>query len=271
MSERSILPLLAVGAAVVFVLAGKGRRRQAGSASNQDSDKNNKTPDKTDTTVKSEVPSMAARAFQATDPFVVIDTEAPKLGLDPRTIKAVMQAETGKKPFGNDGRVIIRFEPHVFARLTAAKKLGRSIRNSERGLIEAHGDVVLNPGMTTIWEGRKRVGGQEAEWNTLAKAQQIDPELAVQATSLGLGQIMGSNHKISGYNSAVSMLEAFQSSAVEQVLGMLRLIVAIPKQKAALQARDFASFVASYNGAPVGTANNLNYVKRMQQELAKLS
>ena len=200
----------------------------------------------------------------------VLNTEAPKYGLDPRVLRAVMQAESGQKPFGSDGKIIIRFEPHVFARATASKALGLNRRPTDEEANQ-HGSKVLNPGMTTIWEGRKRVGGQAAEWETLARARAIDEHAAISSTSFGLGQVMGYNYKLAEYPSPTAMFEDFQTSGVAQALGMLRMIKNVPKQVKALKALDFPAFVASYNGAKIGTSNNAGYVKRMQDNLARLA
>jgi hypothetical protein len=207
---------------------------------------------------------------QGGDPFEVLDAEAPKFGLDPRVVRAVMQAESGQMPFGPDGRVMIRFEPHVFARFTAQKALGSSRRPTD-AQVATYGKVVLNPGMAHINDGRRRTGGQAAEWETLGRAKAIDADAAIQSTSFGLGQIMGFNYRLAGYASPQALADAFSTSSTEQVMGMLRMISNVPKQLNALRNKDYATFVSSYNGAAVGTQKNLGYVKRMEAAYAKLA
>lgn len=254
MSERPRWPIYALVGAAIFALIGRSRQKSA---------------EKTGSSEPIPIPPPPVTRSGA-DPFDVLNVEAPKLGLDPRLVRAVMQAESGQKPFGPDGRVIIRFEPHVFARLTAEKALGLN-RRGTRTEARAHGKIVLNPGMTDIYEGRKRKGGQAAEWETLGRARAIDNDLAIKSTSFGLGQIMGSNHKAAGYKTAQEMFDAFASSGTEQVLGMLRLITAVPALTTALKNKNLPAFVAVYNGAAVGTEHNNGYVKRMEAAFAKLS
>jgi len=254
MSERRLWPYFALGGAVVLILAGRRRQRLQSEAS---------TNGGTSPTVTTPV------GKPGDDPFAVLATEAPKLGLDPRVVRSVMQAESGQRPFGPDGRVIIRFEPHVFARFTAQKALGS--RRLTDAQIAAAGKVVLNPGMAHINDGRRRTGGQAAEWETLARAKAIDPDAAIQSTSFGLGQIMGFNYRLAGYASPQALVDAFSTSSTEQVLGMLRMIGNVPKQLNALRNKDYPTFVASYNGAAVGTPKNLGYVNRMQDAYAKLA
>lgn len=195
------------------------------------------------------------------DPFDVLAREAPRYGIEPRVARAVMEVEAGGKPFGSDGKVIIRFEPHVFVRRLAQKR-----RQDVSQM-----PVVLNPGMAHVDDGRSRHGGQPAEWETLGRAREIDDDVALLATSFGLGQIMGFNHKIAGYDSPQAMLVAFSSSAREQVLGMLRFIAGSPRLLSALKARDFPRFVAGYNGAPIGSSGNDRYVSRMRSAYDRLA
>jgi hypothetical protein len=255
MSERRLWPYFALGGAVVLILAGRRRQRLQSEAG-------------TNGGASPTVPTPVGKPGD--DPFAVLATEAPKLGLDPRVVRAVMQAESGQRPFGPDGRVMIRFEPHVFARFTAQKALGLSRRPTD-AQVAAHGKVVLNPGMAHINDGRRRTGGQAAEWETLARAKAIDPDAAIQSTSFGLGQIMGFNYRLAEYASPQALVDAFSTSSTEQVMGMLRMIGNVPKQLNALRNKDYPTFVASYNGAAVGTPKNLGYVNRMQDAYAKLA
>lgn len=255
MSERRLWPYFALGGAVVLILAGRRRQRLQAEASTNGS---------TSPTVTAPVGKPGG------DPFAILATEAPKLGLDPRVVRAVMQAESGQRPFGPDGRVVLRFEPHVFARLTAQKALGLSKRPTA-AQVAAAGKVVLNPGMAHINDGRSRTGGQAAEWETFNRALALDSDAAIQSTSFGLGQIMGFNYRLAGYSSPRAMYEAFASSGTEQVMGMLRMIASVSTQLNALRNKDYPTFVASYNGAAVGTPKNLGYVNRMQAAYAKLA
>lgn len=214
-------------------------------------------------------PAPANGGGKPVDLLAAVKAEAPAFGLDPKVVYAVLITESaGKTVDPKTGKVIIRFEPHVFAKLTARKKLNKSkVSKSE---IEQHGAKVLNPGMAHINDGRSRKGGQDAEWETLARAQAIDSEAAIMATSWGLGQIMGFNYKAAGFKSAQEMLDMFASGVQGQVRGTLKFITSNPKMVRALQARDFPAFVAIYNGAPAGSTHNTGYVNRMQAALAKL-
>lgn len=221
-------------------------------------------------------PAVATSASTAkpagkADVWTLVKERAPAFGLDPKAVYGVMWAESnGKWMDPKTGKILIRFEPHVFARLTAEKALNKKSRATKEEA-EKYGAKVLNPGMAHINDGRGRIKSQALEWETLAKAQAIDPERAVMATSFGLGQIMGSNYKAAGFNTAQEMLAAFTSGAEGQVMGMLRFITSDAKMAKAIKEQDWPAFVAIYNRAPAGTPNNNDYVKRVKEAMAKLA
>lgn len=192
-----------------------------------------------------------------------LDELARNQGVEPAALRAVIRVESGGKPYGPDGKLLLRFEPHVFARLTAQKKLGK--RKLSKAEVAAHGAIVLNPGMKTIDKPRQRTGGQAGEYETLARASAIDPELALQASSFGLPQVMGFNHAALGFPGARAMFEAFQRSPLEQLRGMSNFIGSSSKMAAALKAKDWPAFVEVYNGAKRGSAENNAYRGRLVQ------
>jgi hypothetical protein len=213
--------------------------------------------------------TSTAKPAGKADVWSLVKERAPAFGLDPKVVYGIMWAESmGNWMDPKTGKIIIRFEPHVFARLTAEKALNKKSRATKEET-EKYGAKVLNPGMAHINDGRRRTGGQAAEWETLARAQAIDPERAVMATSFGLGQIMGANYAPAGFKTAQEMLASFTSGAEGQVMGMLRFITSDPKMTKAINEQNWPAFVAIYNRAPVGTPNNTSYVKRVQDEMAK--
>lgn len=174
---------------------------------------------------------------------------ARSIGVEPAVLKAVIRVESAGKPFAPDGKLLIRFEPHVFARLT--EKAGKRA-------------TVLNPGMKDIANPRQRSGGQAGEWATLDRAMGVNPELALQATSFGLPQVMGMNYKALGYASARAMFADFQRSWAAQIAGMAKFVASSSKMLAAMKAKDWPRFVAVYNGAKVGSKSNATYSNKLQ-------
>ena len=179
---------------------------------------------------------------------------AAEYGVDEKLAKAVIKIESGGSGFRN-GRLIMRFEPHVFkARFNA--------------LFQEHfqmGDPA--------WSGdghRVNVGGewktfhgnQDAEYQAQLIAADIAERAAFDAASYGAGQIMGFNHAACGYSSAKAMAYEFQQSEEAQLRAMfeyMRNRGLIEK----LKAGDLLGFASAYNGP----ANAATYEKLIREAM----
>jgi hypothetical protein len=187
---------------------------------------------------------FGAKTFD--DLLPLIREQALDMGVDPLVLQAIMSVESNEKGWGPTGRVMLRFEPHVFFRKT--------------------GRTVLLPGMTepvASQTGRRR-GGQSEEWQAYETASKIDAEAAAQSTSWGIGQIMGFNYKAIGYSSAVEMVADFDARLEAQLIGMVKFIRSNSRAYNALLRSDLPAFVDAYNGADVGTTGNNRYVSKMR-------
>jgi hypothetical protein len=211
-------------------------------------------------------------------------------GIDPLLLKVVLAKESGGKA-SVEGRTVARFEPHIFTRLWTRKVLGKNrITSADK---KANGYTVILPGMNipngvtkvkttktgntlvkgydVNWkEGKRRFGDgvkrdfagrQRVEYDAIELASEKDRELAYQSASWGLGQIMGFNHLLVGYKSAIAMVDAFQDSVWNQRKAVIAFILnntqRAPKTgltvKEALLALDYDSFAVIYNGDTTGT------------------
>src|SRR5690606_32198759 len=89
--------------------------------------------------------------------------------------------------------------------------------------------------------------GGEMEWDRLNDAIKYHEEGALKSASWGLGQIMGFNHKLAGYDTVFDMVEDFKESEYNQVKGMLEFIKRagiLPY----LRRKDWKSVAKKYNG-----------------------
>jgi hypothetical protein len=154
------------------------------------------------------------------------------LGVDPLVAKAVMKVESGGRSEAAEaaGRMTIRFEPHVFYRYAKV--------------------AILLPGMSNVSDGRSRRGGQDDEYDALAKALAIDARGAYESISMGLFQIMGFNFKVCGYSSAAEMFEALSTSVGSQYASFGRFMVGYAGGGLlqAMRAKDWPTFGKLYNG-----------------------
>ena len=141
---------------------------------------------------------------------------AIQFNIEPRALDAVIQVECSGSGFESTGDLKIQFEPHYFKRFT-----GKVIENG--------------------------VSGPKKEWDAYNKAKAIDWEAALKSTSWGMGQIMGSNYKLAGYDSVADMINDFKTGEVAQVKGMLNFIVNTKLLKH-IQSKNWALFAKGYNG-----------------------
>ena len=156
---------------------------------------------------------------------------------------AIMCVESGGVGF-KDGKMIIRFEPHWFHKLWGKANQPAFDRcfkfDSWKG--ETH---FYRTSDKAGWQGFH--GNQAQEWAAFELARGMNDEAAKKSISMGLGQIMGFNHKQVGYDSAAPMFNNFNSDVRFQILGMFDFMT--PEMKAALAKKDFTAFAKSYNGS----------------------
>jgi hypothetical protein len=165
----------------------------------------------------------------------IITTEAQKAGIEPAALLAVIEVESAGKFFALvNGRrePLIRFEGHYFDRRLpdAAQQKAR-----DAGLASPHIGKIPNP------------ASQAARWTLLDRASAFSRPAALESTSWGIGQIMGSHWKSLDYASVEAFVETARSGAAGQIELLVRFIEKnglLP----VLNNRDWAAFARRYNG-----------------------
>jgi N-acetylmuramidase/Putative peptidoglycan binding domain len=144
-------------------------------------------------------------------------------------IWAVLHVEAAGCGFLPDRRPIIRFERHIFHRLTAGQydRTHPEISNSVPGNAAPEG---------------------AAQYTLLEKALSLNPEAALKSASWGLFQILGANHGLAGFSDAESLLAAMIESEGAQ-LDAFRSFLQSAHLAAYLQTQNWAAFARGYNGA----------------------
>jgi hypothetical protein len=180
------------------------------------------------------------------------------LGLPPSVACAVLAAESAGAGFW-DGRLVIRFENHVFR-----SRWGKA----NPAVFDAHFKVdsreswkghAWRPG-TGAWRTLHTEGaGQDEEWAVTTYARTLDEEAALQSISMGAPQIMGFNHTKIGFLTARAMFDAFSVDERVHVLGLFDFIRADHRLVRALRASDWTGFARIYNG----TGQATDYGKRI--------
>jgi hypothetical protein len=173
---------------------------------------------------------------------------AARLNCEWEAVAAVAEVESGPLGgFGQDGRLIILFERHLFSRKTNSQFDQSHPHLSNR-----------TPG------GYPR--SQADRWAQLTEAYALAPEAALESASYGRFQVLGQNYgnlglvKASAYVAKLAQSERDQLEAFE---GFVRANGLVDE----LQRKDWAGFASRYNG-PGYAANQ--YDTKMAQAYARL-
>jgi hypothetical protein len=159
---------------------------------------------------------------------------ANELGVEEAALRAVLSVETGGSGFDVAGRPKALFERHIFYRLLNSQPDKQS--------------AAVSAGLAySKWGEHPYPRGSDSVYAEINAACEIDLECALGATSWGLGQIMGNNHRMVGFASAQDMVEAAKDSEINQLRQMAAFIRAAGLLDE-LQRKDWAGFAKGYNG-----------------------
>ncbi|RIV20525.1 DUF3380 domain-containing protein [Fibrisoma montanum] len=122
-----------------------------------------------------------------------------------RTLAAV---ESNGLGFLRDGRVVIRFEGHIFRKLTG----GRYDRSYP---------TLSHPYDPTYPYNK----GVARDYARLRQAMELAPEAAMKACSWGMFQIMGFNHRVCGYGSIHQFVDAMKESEGKQLDAVCQFLI----------------------------------------------
>ncbi len=169
-----------------------------------------------------------ARPLQDGDVKVV----AGYLGCQVAALRAVLQIEAAGKGFDSKGRPKMLFEPHVFY---------RELKNATEKQERAERAGLAYP--------KWKPGAYPADsYPRLEQAVSIDETAALRSASWGLGQVMGFNHKMAGFDTPQAFVQAMTVSEGAHLYAMARFIVANNLQRH-LRDLNWAGFAEGYNGA----------------------
>jgi len=163
-----------------------------------------------------------------------IDDVANDLGVESAALRAVLSVETGGSGFDAAGRPKALFERHYFYRFLADQP-------------DKQAQAVTAGLAYPKWGEKPYPHGSDAVYAEINAACDIDEDAALRSVSWGLGQIMGNNHKMVGYDDVQDMV----TDAMESELKQLRQMAAFIKAAGLLdelQNKNWAGFAKGYNG-----------------------
>lgn len=175
------------------------------------------------------------------------DIDLPKLGarigVSEDELHAFLDVETRGSGFDELGRPRILFERHKFYKYVPADKR----------------TAAVNAGLASKAPGG--YGKESEQYGKLQKAIAIDRTAALYSCSWGLGQIMGFNHKLAGYDDVEAMVTDFMADEENQLNAAVTFIINTGLADE-LRRHDWAGFAKGYNGS--------NYrINRYDEKLAE--
>jgi hypothetical protein len=170
-------------------------------------------------------------------------------GIEPFVIGGIMAAETGHQ-FFEAGRLVVRFEAHVFWKLWGKSSAQRTQRFHQHFQASKPHKWRREP------QGQFQPyhNDQDREWEVLEFARGLDDLAdtdALRSTSFGAGQTLGRNFARVGYSSVHEMVQHYQARERAQVEGIVEFIRTIPAPSraaviAAIKQGDFLPLSTKY-------------------------
>ena len=159
---------------------------------------------------------------------------AANIGCEVAAIKAVVEVESPRGPFYDNGEPTLLFERHIFRRETGGK------------YDRSHPDI-SGP--------RGGYGVTSKQHARLARASALDRNAALRSASWGMFQIMGFNHEAAGHPTLQGFINAMYRDSASQLRAFVAFIRNDPVLVKALRERDWVTFARRYNG-PAHAENN---------------
>lgn len=153
---------------------------------------------------------------------------ATDLACEVAAIRAVAETEARDEAWDREGRPIILFERHKFARHSGGlyNRTHRDISNPTRG----------------------GYGPLSRQYPKLRRAAILDETAALKSASWGLFQILGENHADAGYSTVGQFVDAMLASRSNHLKAFVAFVKANSGMLRAIRNKDWATFARLYNG-----------------------
>ena len=152
--------------------------------------------------------------------------------LEPALLRAIVDIESSGQGFYSkdhefSNKCKVRFEPDFFQRFASTRPF-------------------FLPASISIESAKKdsRFTGRKAYEQAILQS----PSSAIKATSFGLGQILGMNYKIVGFNSLIEFSNAMENSEYQQLEALVRFISSNTSLLIAAREINFVEIARLYNG-----------------------
>jgi hypothetical protein len=165
--------------------------------------------------------------------------------VSPKVLSAILRVESGGRAFGDDKRLLIRFEAHIFGRY------------ADPGFFVLHfKHDAAKPWMEQHWREQPNApwrpvhtGQQADEWAAFEFAASHNQRAAMLSISMGAPQIMGFNYATAGYSTVQSMFDGFtRGGEQEQTLAFMSFLLNTDGMLDAIRRKDWRTIARLYNG-----------------------
>lgn len=154
----------------------------------------------------------------------IVKLVACRNNLEAAALASFIEVESGGKGFDEKtGKILIQFEPSWMKKLAPYTPSG-------------------------AWSVNK-VDVQDKEWIAFNDAYKKNADKAMQATSIGLGQVMGFHYSRLGYKGVGAMWDDAKKGLEQQVEQIAKFIKTDPKLLQALKTGDWYTVAYIYNGS----------------------
>jgi hypothetical protein len=179
---------------------------------------------------------------------------AAEINVPVAALRSVVSVESSGSGFDSDGRPKALFERHIFFKLLASDS-SKQAHAVDEGLAYPK------------WGMKPYPKNSDGVYEEINSAMKIDEDAALRSASWGLGQIMGNNFEMLGYDNVQDMVNDARLDEYHQIQQMAKFIKASGLD-GALRNSDWAAFAKGYNGP--GYAKNA-YDQKLSMNYARFS
>jgi SH3-like domain-containing protein len=170
------------------------------------------------------------------------------MGIDVASAIAVLCVESGGSGFGTSGKLLIRFENHMFYNWWGKNNKETFAKYFSYSSAAGWKDHKFRTDEDADWKIlHERPATQETEWEVLQFARSLDDTAALYSISMGAPQVMGSNFRMIGYDSVQDMFANFNKDMFYHICALFDFCRTADLVKH-MKSKDFVSFARGYNG-----------------------
>lgn len=175
-----------------------------------------------------------------------IKREAVKFNFEWEVCASFVEVESAGSGFDSKtGKIKIQFEPSHFKKRAQAEFKYYSELLKKKDLTQLENTFISDWKLVL----NNKIDIQSREWPAFNAAFKINPDAAMESTSIGLGQIMGFHYKRLGYKTVGEMWDDAKKGEDRQIWQMLKFLATDTRLSKAIKEKNWHLIATYYNGA----------------------